>query len=462
MKKHFGLILVILLAFLLRLPNLGGSFWMDEAAQALESSRPFWQQHKIEDDFQPPLLHYIVHFMLILGKNEAWLRFVSVLSGLVTIAALYLILETVDSKRTALFTAILLAINPFHIFFSQELRPYALATAFACLSWLGLIKKSKNLFVFSTVGGLYSMYLYPFVLLSQLAYVFFERRLSFVSVLRQTFYSLILFLPWLPFFLGQLQTGTALAKALPGWDRVVSTPQLKALPLTLAKFILGQIDLKDSVVFLLLAGFVSIIFFIAVRGGWKNTKTRFLVYWFFVTVVTSWLVSFLVPVISPKRVMIALPAFVGILAVWIVTNHLKKLGIVLSIIFLGAWLMSIAVPRYGRENWRGLIRAIEVEASGRKAVGVFSFPESFAPWRWYSRGFVNTIVSGKILTKDKQELGKIKLKIQQFDQIFYFEYLRDLSDPDGLMKEVILESGFHEAGAIDGGTIGFVRLYSSM
>ena len=80
------LLLILGLAFLLRLPHLNGSFWLDEAAQALESARPAHEQFQIADDFQPPLLHLLTFIALRLGKSEAWLRLIgAVLPSLLTI-----------------------------------------------------------------------------------------------------------------------------------------------------------------------------------------------------------------------------------------------------------------------------------------------------------------------------------------------------------------------------------------
>lgn len=54
LAAHKMIYLILLLALALRLPLLGGSFWLDEAAQYLESARPFSQQLAIREDFQPP------------------------------------------------------------------------------------------------------------------------------------------------------------------------------------------------------------------------------------------------------------------------------------------------------------------------------------------------------------------------------------------------------------------------
>lgn len=129
------LVSILSLAFLLRLPLLNGSFWLDEAAQALESSRPLSQQLELVPDFQPPLLHLIVHFALYFDQSQWWLRLIGALiPGLVTIGITYFIALRLTSARTALMVGFLLATSSLHIFYSQELRPYSLPAMWAVLS----------------------------------------------------------------------------------------------------------------------------------------------------------------------------------------------------------------------------------------------------------------------------------------------------------------------------------------
>ena len=172
--------LIILLALILRLPLLNGSFWLDEAAQALESSRPLAEQLNIISDFQPPLLHLITHGAIQLGRAEWWLRLIGALiPGLITILATYKLGQILFKRSTGRLASILLATSSFHIFYSQELRPYSLPAMFALLSWNFLLdKKFKTrpqliLVTVCNILGLYSSYLYPFLLLSQLVYVYF-------------------------------------------------------------------------------------------------------------------------------------------------------------------------------------------------------------------------------------------------------------------------------------------------
>jgi hypothetical protein len=70
LKKNYLLISLILIGLFLRLPLLTGSFWLDEAAQALESTRPIGQQLALDHDFQPPLYHFLVHLMSYASHQE--------------------------------------------------------------------------------------------------------------------------------------------------------------------------------------------------------------------------------------------------------------------------------------------------------------------------------------------------------------------------------------------------------
>ena len=50
-KKLFAILLIIVLSSIFRLVLINQSFWLDEAAQALESMRPLAEQLHISGDF---------------------------------------------------------------------------------------------------------------------------------------------------------------------------------------------------------------------------------------------------------------------------------------------------------------------------------------------------------------------------------------------------------------------------
>lgn len=72
-------IAILLLALILRLLLINHSFWLDEAAQAIESARPLSQQLEIAKDFQPPLFHLWLHLFTYLSHAEWWLRLASLI-----------------------------------------------------------------------------------------------------------------------------------------------------------------------------------------------------------------------------------------------------------------------------------------------------------------------------------------------------------------------------------------------
>jgi len=125
----FGL-WVTLLAAAVRLCGLGvQSLWLDEAFSHLFATLPLdmvWQA-MIVDAVHPPLYYLLMRLVVALvGGSEFALRFPSALAGVLTVALLYRAGRAWSGGRAAGWAALLLALNPFHIWYSQEARMYAL------------------------------------------------------------------------------------------------------------------------------------------------------------------------------------------------------------------------------------------------------------------------------------------------------------------------------------------------
>ncbi|MCA9373323.1 hypothetical protein KC921_04485 [Candidatus Woesebacteria bacterium] len=483
---------IVLLALLLRLPLLGGSFWLDEAAQALESVRPLAQQLQIREDFQPPLLHLITHFALQVGQSEWWLRLVgAVIPGLASILGTMLIARLLLPKKFqitgSLLVGIFLATNSFHLFFSQELRPYALPMAFAVWSWWSILADKRQpgrrlVWLLCSIFGLYSSYLYPFVLVTQLlALVLLEKKHFVRTWLWPSILSISVFLPWLPSFWEQLQTGQLLRLQLPGWQAAVSTGQLKTIPLVIVKFLFGIVDVEPNLWYvgscLVVAALVASLIF-AIRKQvfqkkfWQtNARFGIILLWLVVPITVAWLVSFFVPVIQPKRVLFLLPAWY-LAIVWLYTlvqtrgRAVRVLGCallstVLLLNFAGT-AQYFLNPKLQREDWRGALDRISQTNPDAFTLSNFSGP--FAPIAWYHRHQPNArdLATRSIpITSDKQAasiIGEIKQDYQP-QTIIYFEYLTDLTDPQHYLRDSLEHSGYRLQDLLDYPGIGFVRTY---
>jgi mannosyltransferase len=508
-KQNFLIIIVLIVAFGLRLPLLNGSFWLDEAAQALESSRPFTQQLNIRADFQPPFIHYLTHFAMYISTSEWWLRMVAALiPGLITIFATYKIGQILFSNKVAVVSSVLLATSSFHIFYSQELRPYSLPAMFGLLSWMFLfqiIHKQKDkkvikikplklsldrrIFFLTIINalGLYSSYLYPFLLLSQLIYVWMMERKFIHKLVFSLILTSISFLPWVPNFLGQLEEGGMVRQQLPGWEAVVSITQIKAISLTFGKFIYGVLNIDLTLIFtittLVLLLIVLLIYkdvdkkdlvsyfknFIIQRTKSKQKMLKplfVLLIAFIVPLLTAWLVSFWIPILRPKRVLYILPFFYLIIASSISFAKKKVFAYLLVSILLVINFYSTynyyTSPELQRENWRDLYDQVVTLYPKENSVAIFSHPAAFSPWRWYDNGSYPEISTGTLHVDQVIDMKEKFKEINDYDYVLVFDYLRSLSDPENKIVSEVTAYGYQQIDIINYPGIGFVRVFAKI
>jgi mannosyltransferase len=131
---------VTCLALLLRLVHLGGkSLWIDEMWSISIARMPmqslFWVvKHQ---DPNMSLYYLLLHLWMRIGDSEVVVRGLSVLLAVATPLAVYALAEHFFGKWVGLVAATLLAVNAFHIQWSQEARGYSLVVLLVTLSsWL--------------------------------------------------------------------------------------------------------------------------------------------------------------------------------------------------------------------------------------------------------------------------------------------------------------------------------------
>jgi len=148
MKRFWPLVAAILVAAVLRCYRLGAnSLWVDEIETLLLAQQSVAQIVRVSTsvNFIPPLYFVLVHGVLrICGESEVALRLMSVVAGICTIPAAWLLTPRITkSPGAANITAALLAVNPLHIWYSQEARPYALLTVFG-ISGLAALERAMR------------------------------------------------------------------------------------------------------------------------------------------------------------------------------------------------------------------------------------------------------------------------------------------------------------------------------
>ncbi len=133
-----------LLAFMLRVPNLGRAYWIDEANSIGISSHPLSQiPGLLRHDGAPPLWYVLLHFWIgAFGTSPAATHALSLLISLVAVPAGYWAGRELYDRRAGLAAAALMATNPYLNWYSTETRMYTLViviSIFACtFAWRGV------------------------------------------------------------------------------------------------------------------------------------------------------------------------------------------------------------------------------------------------------------------------------------------------------------------------------------
>ncbi len=134
-------------AGLLRFYRIGSqSLWVDELwtlkAAAVGGTLT---ATSLFTNVQGPAHAALVHIVSAVSSNEVVLRGISAVFGTLTIPVVYLLgAETVD-RRTGLIAATLATVSPFLIWYSQELRNYAMLVFFAAAATLAVWRLVSSL-----------------------------------------------------------------------------------------------------------------------------------------------------------------------------------------------------------------------------------------------------------------------------------------------------------------------------
>ncbi len=147
--KRWYPFLFVLLASLLRVLYLGiQPLWWDEGYSVWFATHPLSEMVALTaQDIHPPLYYALLHGWIgLFGAGPVVLRLLSVLVGVLAVPAVYLCGRRMLGPRGALLAAFLLAINPLHVYYSQEVRMYGsvalLGIGVLALGWRILISHS--------------------------------------------------------------------------------------------------------------------------------------------------------------------------------------------------------------------------------------------------------------------------------------------------------------------------------
>jgi len=270
---------------------------------------------------------------------------------------------------------------------------------------------------------------------------------------------ILFWLPWLPQFLKQLEAGSNINQYLPGWNNVLSTTPYKALPLTFFKFSFGRIDFDNKIIYIFVAMIIfsvfGFVFFQAIRKIKKDDE-KLIIYWLLIPLTCAMLISLKLPIYQPFRILFVLPAFYILLAVGIL-NFSKLRKIFLFTVFgisLAGLSMYYINPKYSREDWKGAANFI-INNSSLDTVVIFAWPEPFSPYQYYAQ---NKYALGvvKNFPAKLEDVDNNLFLIENKKEVYLFEYLQNLSDPNKFIQQALIKKGFKQDKIIDFRGVGFI------
>jgi 4-amino-4-deoxy-L-arabinose transferase-like glycosyltransferase len=229
-NRWLVLTLVTLLALGLRLIRITYQpLWWDEGWSLYFATTSVGDMLELTAvDIHPPLYYLLLHFWIrFFGSGIVSVRLLSVVIGTATVPLLYAAGRRLSGPRGGLLAAFLLAISPFHITYSQEVRMYGLVTLFGLATlifatlwddregspgigpWVG--------YVLAATAALHTAYYAAFLLLALNLYVLIRWLRSRTSNAGWSLRGLgawvgaqaaafLLFLPWLWYAGGKLLT----------------------------------------------------------------------------------------------------------------------------------------------------------------------------------------------------------------------------------------------------------------
>lgn len=229
LSEKYGLWPILALAAFLRFSNLAKrDFWYDEAFTGI-AVRSGWNEmfKELINDIHPPFYYILTKlFGGFFDYNVFGLRLFSVIFGLLAVWLVYLVAKEIFDKETGLWSALIAAVAPIAIQYSQEARMYSLLVCLFLIAALfflkGLKTGSKKYFlIWGVFLGLAALTHYMAIIISPifliiLALKFFNspenqaRGWSALGgkIVKGTLYgcsaAFLVFLPWLNNFIFQL------------------------------------------------------------------------------------------------------------------------------------------------------------------------------------------------------------------------------------------------------------------
>jgi uncharacterized membrane protein len=326
--------------------------WFDEAVSLLVARAPSVRAAFVaaRDEGHGPLFNIVLHYWTRILPGESGARWFSVLCGVATVGVVWAIGMRVANVVGGTVAALLLALCPLHVWYSQEIRMYALQGLLVALSYLLLLKALERqrpgtwlLYAVVTTLSLYAQYTSFLALAAQCGFVLLTKRRQ-TALLRHWAMAqgmiVLLFLPWATELAGHLRE-----KAHGYWIRPFTwDAPVKFFSLLSGSYLTDERG-RWMVVAITLA-LLTAALVIVWRKPVARERTLMLTLWLFVPLVLLASASLYQNLFLPRAILFVAPAF-GLLIGCAATQLFRDRRRTIALIGVGTILVLNAHALHG-------------------------------------------------------------------------------------------------------------------
>ena len=371
---------IIALAFATRLYRLDvQSLWFDEIITVTLAHLPWYEGMVglLGQGIQlTPMFHWVVKLSLLFDDSDWFLRLPATAVGVLTIPMIFNVGRRFFDELTGLLAAFLFAVNPYQVWYGQELKLYTilpLAAAGAMLAFDQMRRTNGRrgvaaLILFNVLGfsAHYFMFLIPLV---QFLYIllYFKRthRYLWPWAIAQAV-SVLPLVPWWLFIIGRQHFAVGI-----GW---VPRPNWFDPLLTFWNFSLAYTgEISPLTVLALLTVVVGVG--LGLRWVWRQPERgALLTLWLLFPPIITALLSFrYISFYVDRYLLIVSPILTLLMVAGLLRVRLPALKWGLALIFFSATLWNLASVYFDRENfskedWRTIAQTLDAQAQADQVV----------------------------------------------------------------------------------------------
>lgn len=350
--------------------------------------------------------YLLLHFWTSLGDTEFVLRILPLIFAVATPVVLYLLVSRLFGPAYGVGAGLLLAVNAFFVFQSQNLRSYSLSAFLATLATYLFVRLVEDrppwvvpAYVVTGALLIYSHFFGAWVLVVHvMSLVLLDRRGASLRPLLVSYGSIALLATPLAFFVLFQDVGQV------DWIPVLSTKMVITNLRELTGF--NSTQMVAFMVLFLAAAAVAVARFRKERRSREAWATALVVLWFFVPVTGALAISFVKPLWQSRYLLVALPGLVvcAVVALGALRRPIFTVVGFFLLLGLSAWQLPDMYGRTYELDWQ--TRASVIQREGTLDDGlIFYAPTTIRTFGYHYGFYKRDMTHPEIIYPDKYWLG---------------------------------------------------------